>query len=393
MSAESTFNGKFIAAGVACALLAGGVALIGVAPAQAATAGAKTSIATGKNYTKAVANGKTAGSAKASAAGIKGIKIALSGTKGTISYKLTSATAWAKNKNGKVATPGAAAQTLSVSLSGAAKKKCDVYYRTYTPGYGWLGWAKNGQNAGAKVEGKVISAVQVKLVKKNSKFAAYNKTKSVACISNSGFYNGLTGDAATDAQVAQLAQDKTLEQAFKAFIGTMDYSGTGRTELGYSFPASRLLTEGKQAFSSYKGDCYTYTAGFTYVARFLGYQTTPVAGKLKNKLGVYNSNSWCLVKNGERDEIWNAQLQDTVDADGTGLAKQNKLAFDENGQPVKGDNGNYVYEKDEDGNTKIYTITIKTYGFTKDEKNDYNTTFEKLVFTGYGYATSAAEEI
>ncbi len=367
--------------------------LAGAADAHAA--GIKTSVANGSSYAKAVAAGKTAGKANANAKAMTGIKATLSGVKGTVTYKLSSATTWAKNKNGKVAAPGAAAQTLSVSLSGAAKKKFDVYYRTYTPGYGWLGWAKNGDAAGTKVSGKTISAVQVKLVAKNKTMSGYKATKSAACINAGGFYNGLTGDAATDAKIAALTKGcDLLDDAFDAFNKMMSYSETGRAGLGYSYPAKRLLTEGKAAFANGKGDCYTYTAGFTYVARFMGYEAAPVAGKLKNKLGVYNPNSWCLVKDNGREEIWNPQLQDTIVGDkDTPFVNQTKLVFDENGKPVKDASGKYVEEKDADGKVKVYTIQIRTFGFTKDEINDYNKTYEDHVFTGYGYATSAAEEI
>ena len=393
MNSVSLTSRRIAAVAVACAFATTGFMMAGTANAHAA--GIKTSVANGSSYAKAVAAGKTAGKANANAKAMTGIKATLSGVKGTVTYKLSSATTWAKNKNGKVAAPGAAAQTLSVSLSGTAKKKFDVYYRTYTPGYGWLGWAKNGDAAGTKVSGKTISAVQVKLVAKNKTMSGYKATKSVACISASGFYNGLTGDAATDAKVAAVAKGcELLDDAFEAFNKMMSYSDTGRAGLGYSYPTKRLLTEGKAAFASGKGDCYTYTAGFTYVARYMGYDAAPVAGKLKNKLGVYNPSSWCLVKDNGREEIWNPQLQDTLVGDkDTPFVSQTKLVLDENGKPVKDASGKYVYELDDNGNAKQYTIQIRTFGFTKDEVNDYSKTYEDHVFTGYGYATSAAEEI
>ena len=389
---------RFAVAALAAAVATAGFMMAGVASAYAVNV--KTSVANGSSYAKAVAAGKTAGSAKASAKAMKGIKVTLSGVKGTVNYKLSGAKKAVKGKNGKAAAPGAAAQTLSVSLSGAAKKKYNVYYRTYTPGYGWLGWAKNGDAAGTKVKGKCISAVQVKLLAKNKTMKAYKATEDGACISAKGYYNGLTGDIATDHEVADLAKGKTLLEAFDEFNDMMDYYAyPNRATLGYKFPAKRFITEAKTAFAKEKGDCYTYTAGFTCVARFLGYKATPVAGKLKNKYGIYNASSWCLVKNTDEDtgevrfEIWNPELQDSVIGDKDSVfVDQTKLVLDENGKPVM-DGGDYVYEKDADGNVKQYSICIRAYGFTKAEIRDYNKTFEDKVFTGYGYATSAAEEI
>lgn len=374
---------KFAAAAAAVTLVGG---LVLCAPALAhAAASVNTSVAAGKSYSKAVANGKTAGKAKTNASALSGMKVSLKGVKGSVSYKVTGAKT-AAGKDGKAAATSEA-QTMSVSLSGAAKKKYDVYYRAYTPGYGWLGWAKNGAAAGTKVQGKVISAVQIRLNAKNKTLSGYSATKSVACVSNAGFYNGLTGDAATDAKIASLAKKgKTLEGSFKAYLKMMEYGqGNGALVMG-DYPTSRLVKEAKQAFKAHKGDCYTYAGGFTCVVRYLGYEAAPVAGKLKNKYGEWNDNSWCLIKNGDREEIWNAQLQDQADPDGDGLMTQTEVTRGENGFALKKDEGGKDVATYND-------IVAKCYGVTKAEVNDYAATFDILprTFTGFGYASSEAE--
>lgn len=379
---NKTLTGARFVAAAASVTLAGGLMLCAPALAHAA-ASVNTSVAAGKSYSKVVANGKTAGKAKANAAALSGMKVSLKGVKGSVSYKATGASDTVAAKNGKAAATSEV-QTMSVSLSGAAKKKYDVYYRAYTPGYGWLGWAKNGAAAGTKVQGKAISAVQVKLNAKNKALSGYSATKSVACVSNAGFYNGLTGDAATDAKIASLAKKgKTLEGSFKAYLKMMEYGqGNGALKMG-DYPTNRLMKEAKQAFKTHKGDCYTYTGGFTCVARYLGYEVAPVAGKLKNKYGEWSDNSWCLIKNGDREEIWNAQLQDQADPDGDGLMTQTEV--------VRGENG-FALEKGDTVGT-YNDIVAKCYGITKAEVNDYAATFDILprTFTGFGYASSEAE--
>lgn len=158
-------NSRF-AAIAAAVTLAGGMMLCTPAFAHAA-ASVNTSVEMGKSYSKAVANGKTAGKATANASAFSGMKVSLKGVKGSIHYQVTNTKRGLKaGQDGKAAAAPSGATVVKVFLSGAAAKKYDVYYRTYTQGYGWLGWARNGDYAGTTVQGKVISAVQVKLALK-----------------------------------------------------------------------------------------------------------------------------------------------------------------------------------------------------------------------------------
>ena len=43
----------------------------------------------------------------------------------------------------------------------------NVYYRTHVKDAGWLGWARNGESAGAPGTGKTVEAIQVKIVSKS----------------------------------------------------------------------------------------------------------------------------------------------------------------------------------------------------------------------------------
>ena len=42
----------------------------------------------------------------------------------------------------------------------------DVYYRVHVQGFGWLGWAKNGESAGSAGYGRRLEGIQIKLVEK-----------------------------------------------------------------------------------------------------------------------------------------------------------------------------------------------------------------------------------
>ena len=57
-----------------------------------------------------------------------------------------------------------ALEAIQVKLSGDIAKDYNVYYRTYTLGYGWLDWASNGHSAGTEGLARSILGIQVSLV-------------------------------------------------------------------------------------------------------------------------------------------------------------------------------------------------------------------------------------
>ncbi len=61
---------------------------------------------------------------------------------------------------------GLAIQALELRLNGPIANQYDIYYRVHSAGYGWLGWAKNGDSAGTTGLNIQTEAVQIKLVAK-----------------------------------------------------------------------------------------------------------------------------------------------------------------------------------------------------------------------------------
>lgn len=61
---------------------------------------------------------------------------------------------------------GLAIQALELRINGPLANQYDIYYRVHSAGYGWLGWAKNGDSAGTTGLNIQIEAVQIKLVAK-----------------------------------------------------------------------------------------------------------------------------------------------------------------------------------------------------------------------------------
>ena len=59
-----------------------------------------------------------------------------------------------------------AVEAVRLRLTGQAAQDYDVWYRVHAAGYGWMGWAKNGEDAGTTGLSCRLEAVQVRLVKK-----------------------------------------------------------------------------------------------------------------------------------------------------------------------------------------------------------------------------------
>ena len=63
-------------------------------------------------------------------------------------------------------------EAVQIRLTGQMAKKYDVYYRVHAQGYGWMGWAKNGAQAGSQGMKRRIEAIQIVFVMKGSKAPA-----------------------------------------------------------------------------------------------------------------------------------------------------------------------------------------------------------------------------
>lgn len=86
-------------------------------------------------------------------------------------------------------------ESIRVKLTGEISNHYDVYYRVYSKTFGWLGWAKNGEDAGTTNLLEKLQAIEVKLVEKDTGEATGNSTMSreilsySAHVSNIGWQN------------------------------------------------------------------------------------------------------------------------------------------------------------------------------------------------------------
>lgn len=74
---------------------------------------------------------------------------------------------WAEGITGSTGE-SRALQAIRIKLTGELAKEYDVFYCAHVADYGWLGWAKNGEDAGTINKGKTLQAIRIYLAKKGS---------------------------------------------------------------------------------------------------------------------------------------------------------------------------------------------------------------------------------
>lgn len=115
-------------------------------------------------------NGATSGNAGQSLAMVQ-LKASLdcASSFGAISYRVsTDGTEWSEQvSNGSVAGDGTSSlRGVRLKLSGDVANYCDVWYRVYVSGSGWLGWTRNDGFAGTNIPSKSIEGIQIQVLKK-----------------------------------------------------------------------------------------------------------------------------------------------------------------------------------------------------------------------------------
>ncbi|MFI2361416.1 hypothetical protein [Promicromonospora sp. NPDC019610] len=81
-------------------------------------------------------------------------------------------------------------EAFHTKLGGPIAPYYDVWYRAYVPKYGWLGWAKNGENSGTTGFGYRIEAVEMRVLPKGTR-------RSASGTGNAPFYDKATQNQVT----------------------------------------------------------------------------------------------------------------------------------------------------------------------------------------------------
>ena len=57
-------------------------------------------------------------------------------------------------------------EAIEIKLIGEMAEHYDVYYRVHAENFGWLGWAKNGEQAGTAGYAYRLEGIEIKLLPK-----------------------------------------------------------------------------------------------------------------------------------------------------------------------------------------------------------------------------------
>ncbi|MCL2808351.1 MAG: hypothetical protein FWD27_09440 [Coriobacteriia bacterium] len=70
-------------------------------------------------------------------------------------------------------------EAITIELTGDLKKHYDIYYRVHAQKVGWMGWAKNGEQAGTAGHAYRLEGIQILLVPKAGGKAPGNLYKGI----------------------------------------------------------------------------------------------------------------------------------------------------------------------------------------------------------------------
>ena len=66
-------------------------------------------------------------------------------------------------------------EAIEIKLTGEIADHYDVYYRVHAENFGWLGWARNGEQSGTAGYAYRLEGIEIKLVKKGETLDEYGK--------------------------------------------------------------------------------------------------------------------------------------------------------------------------------------------------------------------------
>ena len=66
-------------------------------------------------------------------------------------------------------------EAIEIKLTGEMAEHYDVYYRVHAENFGWLGWAKNGEQAGTAGYAYRLEGIEIVLMEKGQTPEGYGK--------------------------------------------------------------------------------------------------------------------------------------------------------------------------------------------------------------------------
>lgn len=146
---------------------------------------------------------------------------------------------------GTIGTTGRALgiEAISLKLTGDVSKSYDIWYRVHSAEFGWLGWAKNGEDAGSSGWARSVQAVEICLLPKNAEAPGPVDDHFVPNLAETTFSQ--VGESTTVAIVpATAARLRAAGATEMRVTATMSYNGKTTRSVSGSCALAQIPSDG-----------------------------------------------------------------------------------------------------------------------------------------------------
>ncbi len=181
-------------------------------------------------------------------------------------------------------------QSFRFELTGEISKFYDVYYRAYIDTFGWQGWAKNGEACGSQNYYRLIQAVEIRLVPKNSEIdiTTGNAVKTPETIGDATIAR-YAREVITKETKRSMTRLEKLRACYDWCVREGRYIGILPKDVeGYTLDQYYA----KIFFETQNGNCYCFNSAFCEMAKMLGYDAKLVYGYLIFQNGSKTPHGW-----------------------------------------------------------------------------------------------------
>ena len=203
-------------------------------------------------------------------------------------------------------------EAVRIALSGSLGETYDLWYRVHVSNVGWLDWTKDGVEAGSTGRSLPIEAIEVKLQKKGEAAPGPTTAPSLSPVSNIG---NISGDVILDSYLKGIIDTNTgtgpdaLRKAYDYVVNNYTFMQYPPTPSSNDDWKEWSVNAAREIIERGEGNCYRFTALFTWLARALGYEATPYIGWVKSSVSGLGAHAWVEIKTNDGVRAYDPDMQ------------------------------------------------------------------------------------